>query len=136
MVAQKASKPRCPCCGVDAHAHWFPPEWMDLLEREGPKHGVVLGQNHKSYRTAEGGGLPFRQTFAPDMIDLDCVIDSMAAARLDMRILSLTNPMVFWAPEGLGVELEPGRVVLAAPAATVSLSIWSGMIVRMKSTAS
>jgi aminocarboxymuconate-semialdehyde decarboxylase len=102
---QKTDKPRCPCCGLDAHAHWFPPEWMDLLEREGPKHGVVLGQNHKSYRTAEGGGLPFRQTFAPDMIDLDCVIDSMAAARLDMRILSLTNPMVFWAPEGLGVEL-------------------------------
>ena len=29
----------------------------------------------------------------------------MAPARLDMRILSLTNPMVFWAPEGLGLEL-------------------------------
>ena len=102
---QKTQKPRCPYCGIDAHAHWFPPEWMDLLEREGPKHGVVLGQNNKGYRTAEGGGLPFRQTFAPDMIDLDCIIESMAPARLDMRILSLTNPMVFWAPEGLGLEL-------------------------------
>jgi aminocarboxymuconate-semialdehyde decarboxylase len=106
MDAQtRALKPRCPYCGVDAHAHWFPPEWMDLLESEGPRHGVVLGRNKKDHRTAEGGGLPFRQTFAPDMIDLDCIIDSMAPARLDMRILSLTNPMVFWAPESLGVEL-------------------------------
>jgi aminocarboxymuconate-semialdehyde decarboxylase len=102
---EKAHKPRCPCCGLDAHAHWFPPEWMDLLEREGPRHGVVLEQNKHGYRTAEGGGLPFRQTFAPDMIDLSCVVDSMAAARLDLRILSLTNPMVFWAPDGLGLEL-------------------------------
>jgi aminocarboxymuconate-semialdehyde decarboxylase len=102
---EKAHKPRCPCCGLDAHAHWFPPEWMDLLEREGPRHGVVLEQNKHGYRTAEGGGLPFRQTFAPDMIDLSCVVDSMVAARLDLRILSLTNPMVFWAPDGLGLEL-------------------------------
>ena len=96
---------RCPCCGIDAHAHWFPPQWMELLEREGPRHGVVLGQTKKGHRTAEGGGLPFRQTFAPDMIDLNCIIESMPPARLDMRILSLTNPMVFWAPKGLGVEL-------------------------------
>ena len=104
MDAQKA-EPRCPYCGIDAHAHWFPPEWMDLLEREGPRYGVVLGRNSKGYRTAEGGGLPFKQTFAADMIDLDCIIQSMPPARLDMRILSLTNPMVFWAPEGLGLEL-------------------------------
>ena len=106
MDPQKTTgKRRCPCCGLDAHAHWFPPEWMELLEREGPKHGVVLGQNKHGYRTAEGGGLPFKQTFAADMIDLGAVVKSMAAARLDMRILSLTNPMVFWAPEGLGLEL-------------------------------
>jgi aminocarboxymuconate-semialdehyde decarboxylase len=104
-VQENPRKARCPCGGVDAHAHWFPPEWMGLLEHEGPKHGVVLGQNKHGYRTAEGGGLPFRQTFAPDMIDLGSVIESMAPARLDMRILSLTNPMVFWAPEGLGLEL-------------------------------
>jgi aminocarboxymuconate-semialdehyde decarboxylase len=105
QVRPSSRRPRCPCCGIDAHAHWFPPQWMELLEREGPRHGVLLGHNKKGYRTAEGGGLPFRQTFAADMIDLDCVIASMAPARLDMRILSLTNPMVFWAPEGLGLEL-------------------------------
>lgn len=105
MSTQDKAKPRCPCCGLDAHAHWFPPEWMELLEREGPRHGVVLGRNHKGYRTADEGGLPFKQTFAQDMIDLDSVVKSMEVARLDLRILSLTNPMVFWAPEGLGVEL-------------------------------
>lgn len=96
---------RCPFCGIDAHAHWFPPAWMDLLQREGPRHGVVLGRSKRGDVTAEGGGLPFRQTFAADMIDLDCVVTSMAPARLEMRILSLTNPMVFWAPDGLGLEL-------------------------------
>ena len=78
MDPQKTTgKRRCPCCGLDAHAHWFPPEWMELLEREGPKHEVVLGQNKHGYRTAEGGGLPFKQTFAADMIDLSAVVKSM-----------------------------------------------------------
>ena len=118
---QGAPLPRCPWCGVDAHAHWFPPEWMALLEREGPKHGVVLGQNQKGYRTAEGGGLPFRQTFAPDMIELSALVDSMEPARLDLRIVSLTNPMVYWAPQGLGLELSQtfndacARAALAYP---------------------
>ena len=31
---------------IDTHTHFFPPEWIDLLEREGSAHGVTLGRNN------------------------------------------------------------------------------------------
>ena len=33
---------------VDTHAHWFPPEWIDLMEAEGNRNGAVVK------RTADG----------------------------------------------------------------------------------
>ena len=96
----------CPWCGIDVHAHWFPPEWLGLLEREGPKHGVVMGRNDRGWKTAGGPLLPFRQNFAPDMIDLPTIVQSMAPVGLDLRVLSLTNPMVYWAPDDFGLALS------------------------------
>lgn len=96
----------CPWCGIDAHAHFFPAEWVELVEKEGPKHGVILGRSPQGFRTAVGGGMPFKHTFKTSMVDVDVIVDSMKPARLDLRVLSLTNPMNYWAPAGLGLELS------------------------------
>ena len=96
----------CPWCGIDAHAHFFPAEWIAIVEREGPKHGVVLGRTPQGALTAEGGGMPFKHTFRSSMVDVDTIVDAMKKARLDLRVLSLTNPMNYWAPPGLGLELS------------------------------
>jgi predicted TIM-barrel fold metal-dependent hydrolase len=29
---------------IDIHAHWFPPEWVRLMEREAERDGI-LGRN-------------------------------------------------------------------------------------------
>ena len=32
---------------IDAHAHWFPQPWIDLLLREGEANGATMGKNEK-----------------------------------------------------------------------------------------
>ena len=27
---------------IDTHAHWYPPEWVDLILKEGEKNGAKL----------------------------------------------------------------------------------------------
>jgi len=27
---------------IDTHAHWFPPEWIDLVAKEGGKNGAEV----------------------------------------------------------------------------------------------
>ena len=98
--------PHCPWCGIDAHAHWFPEEWINLLEREGLANGATVSVNDKGLRTVDGPKLPFKQSFPPDMTEVSMILENMEKARLDLRILSLTNPMVYWAPDDFGVKLS------------------------------
>ncbi|MGH8741735.1 MAG: hypothetical protein ACREUN_12535, partial [Burkholderiales bacterium] len=35
---------------VDIHAHWYPPEWLRLFERDGPKEGAALERDGGGYR--------------------------------------------------------------------------------------
>ena len=44
-------------------------------------------------------------TFLPDFFDLDVRLEQMAAAAVDMQVLSLGPPMVYWAEPELGAEL-------------------------------
>ena len=36
---------------IDTHAHWFPPEWVQLLEKEGPANGAKIGRNERGQVT-------------------------------------------------------------------------------------
>ena len=36
---------------LDTHAHWFPPEWVALLEREGGNNGVQMSRNENAPRS-------------------------------------------------------------------------------------
>ncbi len=54
----------------------------------------------------DGPKLPFRQTFPRDMTELPTILQNMEKARIDLRILSLTNPMVYWAPDSFSMKLS------------------------------
>jgi aminocarboxymuconate-semialdehyde decarboxylase len=90
---------------IDVHAHWFPPEWIALLEEEGPAHGAKLGKNAKGWTTLTLPGVPLVQNFQPDMIDLGTMMSEMEKASIDVRVFSLTNPMVNWAEPEFGLKL-------------------------------
>ena len=91
---------------IDVHAHWFPPEWIALLEDEGAANGAKMGKNKKGWTTITLPGVALVSNFQPDMIDLDVMMREMEAASVDVRVFSLTNPMVYWAPPEYGAKLS------------------------------
>jgi aminocarboxymuconate-semialdehyde decarboxylase len=87
---------------IDLHAHWYPQEWIALLEREGGRHGG--GVTRKGGQTqVSGGGVA--NVIDESFIDLDLRLARMDEARVDVHVLSLTAPMVHWAPPQLSLAL-------------------------------
>lgn len=51
-------------------------------------------------------GVSQKSTMVPDMIDPDLMVKNMKRRRIDVFALSLTNPMVYWAPPEFGLALS------------------------------
>jgi aminocarboxymuconate-semialdehyde decarboxylase len=98
---------------VDIHAHFFPRAYLDLIESDGPAHGLSLraGPQGPSIMV---GQVPFGP-IAPGYYDLDVRLRAMDAQGVRLHALSLTAPMVYWADADLGLRLA--RVVNDAMAA-------------------
>ncbi len=90
---------------LDTHAHWFPPEWVETIEREGPKNGVEVTRNEQGRLVASVPGVRLRPNLTPPYIDIAVRLKLMDDARVDMHALSLTSPMVHWAPPEFGLKL-------------------------------
>ena len=91
---------------IDVHAHWFPPEWIALLEAEGNANGAKMGRNAKGWTNITIPGVALVSSFQPDMVDLETMMSEMNRAAIDVRVFSLTNPMVYWAPPEFGLKLS------------------------------
>jgi aminocarboxymuconate-semialdehyde decarboxylase len=89
-------QPHCPQCAIDIHAHWFPRRWLAELERRGPAHGLV-------WEDVPGAGPRFRHGHlstgpaGPRFVDLVARSEAMAEQGVSMQVLSLSQPMVYWA---------------------------------------
>jgi aminocarboxymuconate-semialdehyde decarboxylase len=89
---------------VDAHTHWYPPEWVDLVRREAEAHGARIG-------TGEGGAITFAvpgltADFRQNYIDLANRITAMDQEGIAVQVLSLMGPMVYWAPAAFAMKLS------------------------------
>lgn len=91
---------------IDVHAHWFPPEWLALLEEQGAAHGAKMGRSREGLKTLTLPGFALVQKFQHDMVDLEIMIAEMDKAAIDIRVFSLTNPMVYWAAPEFGLALS------------------------------
>jgi aminocarboxymuconate-semialdehyde decarboxylase len=88
---------------IDIHAHWYPEEWIAQLEAEGPGIGAKMGRNERGHVTF---AVPqYKATFQRSYIDLVARLHAMDEARVDVHALSLTQPMVYWAPPEFGLKL-------------------------------
>ena len=95
--------------------HWYPQEWVALVEKEGAANGAKIGKNPRGFVTFDvptQSGMFF--VFQPQQIELEIRLKAMDAAGVDMHALSLTSPLVYWAPPNLGLRLP---VVYGAAAA-------------------
>ena len=90
---------------TDVHAHWFAPEWVRLLEAEAQSHGATMARNAHGHTTIAIPGVALVSSFPPDMVDVATMMANMAGAGVELRLFSLTNPMVNWAPPEFGLKL-------------------------------
>jgi aminocarboxymuconate-semialdehyde decarboxylase len=91
---------------IDTHAHWYPREWVDLIAREGAKNGGKVGRNDKGQVTLEAPGIALKPQFKDTYVDIPTRLKLMDEGRVDMHALSLTSPMVYWAPPEFGLKLS------------------------------
>lgn len=94
---------------IDVHTHMLNKEWLELLRR----HGKPRYEVRKSMDAPEGiflDGAPF-MTPQPGHFDYDERIAAMDTAKVDLAILSLTCPNVYWGGEE--VSLEAARIANA-----------------------
>ena len=92
---------------IDVHTHMLNRNWLELLR----KHGRPRYELRKSMDAPEGiflDGAPF-MTPQPGHFDYDERIKVMDDAKVDMAILSLTCPNVYWG--GPEISLEAAKIV-------------------------
>jgi aminocarboxymuconate-semialdehyde decarboxylase len=88
---------------IDVHAHWHAPAFVNLLEKEGPANGAKVMRNAQGHVAFSAPGLG--TVFQPSYIDLPTRLRYMDEQGVDVHALSLTSPMVHWAPTPFGVKL-------------------------------
>ena len=87
---------------VDVHTHMLSKEWMALLQKHGkPRYSVksVIG----GQRVIHFHGAPF-MTPVPNMFDWEARVDNMNKALVDVAVVSLTCPSVYWGGEEVSVS--------------------------------
>lgn len=95
---------------VDAHVHWYPPAFADLIEKEGKANGLLeVSRNEDGAVTAMLPGYhPYsggRMTFRRNMSEVDLIVKMADERRVDLSVLTQTNPHVLWAPPAFGLKL-------------------------------
>jgi len=78
---------------IDVHTHMLTLEFLDLLRRHGGKY--TLKKTKAGQDTVHLYEAPF-MTLVPDMWDYDKRIAAMDKAGVDVAIVSLTSPNVYW----------------------------------------
>lgn len=90
---------------IDIHAHFYPRSYLELVAEEGSAFGVECrfdDSKGPQIQLSGKGSAPLEDRF----IELDERIQSMDEQQVDVHALSLTAPMVYWAPPELGLRLS------------------------------
>jgi len=91
---------------IDTHAHWFPPQWVDLVAKEGGKNGAEVATDATGKITKFSAPEINRAGFGAQYVEIPRRLKIMDDGRVDMHALSLTSPMVYWATPDFGLKLS------------------------------
>ena len=92
---------------IDAHAHWYPREFVTLMEKEGPANGANMGRDAAGNPVVESvPGSTQTSVMRRNMTEFDLLIKEMDERKVNTYALSMTNPMVYWAPPAFALELS------------------------------
>ncbi|MEO8441930.1 MAG: amidohydrolase family protein, partial [Betaproteobacteria bacterium] len=84
------------------HAHWYPEEWIRAIEKDGAGGGARIVRDGETITFFAAGA---QMSFTTDFVYLEPRLAAMDRAGVDVHALSLTTPMVYWAPPALGLAL-------------------------------
>jgi len=91
---------------IDTHAHYFPQSYLDLIAKRGPRVGSRVEKDAQG-RTFIQVGLTLRTgPVTSAFIDIDERLKEMDRQGVKIHVLSLTQPMVYWADDDLGMALS------------------------------
>ena len=88
---------------IDTHAHWYPPGFLELLGKDGPANNGAVERSASGYKITAG---KLANAFTEEFVSLDLRLAGMQRQGVDMQALSLTTPMVYWAPPAFGLALS------------------------------
>ena len=83
---------------IDVHTHMLTHEWVKMLESHGQPH-YTLQEVRGGLRAIHLDGAPF-MTPVPAMFDWDLRVANMSECGVDIAVVSLTCPNVFWGGPG------------------------------------
>ena len=104
---------------IDLHFHWYPQEFIDLLEKEGEANGAVIQHSpdgsvnvttptkRTNWQKPTNVSAPTRpgRFGDPSKTDVDVMLEEMDDVNIDMEVLTQTNPHIIWAPPEYGARL-------------------------------
>jgi aminocarboxymuconate-semialdehyde decarboxylase len=91
---------------IDAHMHWYPQAFVDLMIKKGPAYGAVMSEDEKGPIVVSVPGCTQASSMRRTMTNVDDIMTAMESRKVDTNVLSMTNPLVYWAPPGFGLELS------------------------------
>lgn len=89
---------------IDIHAHYYPEAYLQLVAAEGEQHGIHCRWSNGVQPEISIGGIktPIERRY----YNIPHRIESMDAQGVGIHALSLTQPMVYWAPGNLSKRLS------------------------------
>lgn len=95
---------------IDAHYHWYPPEFIDLMVKEGGANDATIsGPDEEGNYSAKVPGADHYAAngsrFRREMRDFDIMLKQMDDRDVDMYVLTMTHPHMNWAPPAFGLKL-------------------------------
>lgn len=88
---------------IDVHSHFFPREFLRFIRDRGAPHGASVDRLSESEVLVLPGHPPV--LLDRQFVDVDARRASLRSMGISMQVLSLSPPMVYWAPPGLGADL-------------------------------
>lgn len=101
---------------IDLHAHYVPQSFLEAIEKDGAPYGASL-QRDGGHPTMQVAGRPYGP-ITRHFYETKARLAEMDRAGVDMQVLSLSPPMVYWADAAMGARLA--RLYNDELAATVS----------------
>src|ERR1700738_153168 len=98
------------------HTHMRSDAWVESIKQHGGPH-YSIGTVRGGQQAVHLDGAPF-MTLTPGMFDYDLRIRAMDAAKVDLSIVTLTCPSVYWG--GREVSVGAARVMNESMAAAQS----------------